>query len=818
MKRFLVYPLCLMPIGAWAATTFYYDVAGVCDGLFLNPNASLCTEAVSVVTVPTRASKTFGGYYIGDTKVIDNNGNILVDRSAASSVFNTAASLGTNVAHALPQYTQMGQTLVKHNDKWPDYHQGWYTCSTINWQNCNNGGDFVLPSAPYCWSSGTNPQNTGYDYVFNSWRTSNNKFYSASTTWAPNYPDGVGTGSNVINVGCTSAYLGPITNDISDNKVYPFACRLFPGTRDGTWSTTKSVDHGTITLDNSVPGYCTYNLQCDQGYHIIGIGDYTCSGTNCRNFSLDSLDLGSCVVDDTPAFTCPTVPSWSQYGTVTRTVGTDSCTYALDCDEHFMLYNANNQVSQLTSLTCNGNDCTDDWLPGVLSDYSCRIKLPTKDEVNNELSELDDHLRVIGVAEWPYEDYDKYLYNLACTDNYTLNPPSGNSTISGYRTASQVANSISTNFDCVAPAFTCPDVPSNWSQYGTVTRTVGTNSCTYTLNCNDDFNLYNRDNQTSNPQIITCNGNDCTDEWLSGVLLNYSCKLNCPTVDGFIPTHDNGDNRCTYTIPCDELFGDNYDLYRNGIKIADHTRLICEYNSSEPCTYENINNRLEEHSCRVHCPSRNELNTELAGMDNLTVTGVESWPNNDYERCNFTLGCTNNYTLDYGNTSGPNCVGSGCTLASVISSITSQYRCVAPTCPDASSFEHGDHVVISNYNLDDVTSCHYNVECDSAYELYQGDSFRYDPFSVTCNANIGCPQTMFSDYRCIIRCPVSVSNGDVKAGLSKRTLDTCSYNISCQYTGQTLTGTPNPMNVPRTGSTSDIENNVNQLLLWYSCD
>lgn len=305
MKRFLIYPLCLMPIGAWAATTFYYDAAGVCDGLFLNPNATMCSQAVTRVTTPTRASKSFAGYYIGNTRVIDNSGNVLIGRTAVPSLTDSNDS---DTARATAGFAGQDEILVNEHTVWNGQSNGWYSCSAISFQLCKEGENFYAPPAPNCWSINSWPTNTGYDYAFNSWRTWEGDFLAPSSqdSWSNPYPSGPATGDSSRATGCSAKVLGPLVNDgdvkVSKWKVYPFACKMLPGTRPNTWSTAYSVTNGKIVLNNSTPGECIYKLQCDDGYRVSGIATTQCNGTGCKaaHTSLGSIQsqLGTCEQDD----------------------------------------------------------------------------------------------------------------------------------------------------------------------------------------------------------------------------------------------------------------------------------------------------------------------------------------------------------------------------------------------------------------------------------------------------------------------------------------------------------------------------------------
>ena len=66
-----------MSVGAVASTTFYYDTTGQCStGLFLNPNATSCSQAVTKIVPPTVSGRSFKGYWANGTQVIDSSGNI----------------------------------------------------------------------------------------------------------------------------------------------------------------------------------------------------------------------------------------------------------------------------------------------------------------------------------------------------------------------------------------------------------------------------------------------------------------------------------------------------------------------------------------------------------------------------------------------------------------------------------------------------------------------------------------------------------------------------------------------------------------------
>ena len=91
MKKLSLISVLAVVVGtANAATTFSYETTGKCDGLFINPKAKTCAEAVTRVTTPSSSGKNFAGYYAGGRKVIDKNGHVLIGRVVAQSLFADA--------------------------------------------------------------------------------------------------------------------------------------------------------------------------------------------------------------------------------------------------------------------------------------------------------------------------------------------------------------------------------------------------------------------------------------------------------------------------------------------------------------------------------------------------------------------------------------------------------------------------------------------------------------------------------------------------------------------------------------------------------
>ena len=316
MKKIFIYPLFLLTGAAVASTTFYYDSTGQCSGLFLNPNATSCSQAVTKIVPPTTSQRqTFNGYWAGNTKVIDQNGNILVNGSTAANLFNNTDN---TTKKAQGQYNQNGFVTVIENTFWTGYQNNWYVCSGVQFNRCVIGENLVLPYAPNCWSFDTNPQTTGYDYLFVGWRTADGTLHPASSVgtggWSNPYPsEGAATGDSVIRTGCTDTYLGSgsVSSGTSDHKIYPFACKKFdrgsnyPASQRWVTEIDWPEGHGMLELEPVINGEhsgCTYVLACYEGFHspinnLIYIGD-GCGLASCSSWNFDGtivslLDVSS---------------------------------------------------------------------------------------------------------------------------------------------------------------------------------------------------------------------------------------------------------------------------------------------------------------------------------------------------------------------------------------------------------------------------------------------------------------------------------------------------------------------------------------------
>ena len=307
MKKIFIYPLFLLTGAAVASTTFYYDSTGRCSGLFLNPNATSCSQAVTKIVPPTTSQRqTFNGYWAGNTKVIDQNGNILVNGSTATNLFNNTDN---TTKKAQGQYNQNGFVTVIENTFWTGYQNNWYVCSGVQFNRCVIGENLVLPYAPNCWGYDTDPQTTGYDYLFVGWRTADGTKHLASSpqSWSNPYPsDGAATGDSVITGGCTDTYLGSgsTSSGTSDHKIYPFACKKFdrgsnyPASQRWVTEIDWPEGHGKLKLIS--PEYnsmCSYRLMCNDGYHLVHAGGarWGCEGSSCAADFFDGT-IGSLLI------------------------------------------------------------------------------------------------------------------------------------------------------------------------------------------------------------------------------------------------------------------------------------------------------------------------------------------------------------------------------------------------------------------------------------------------------------------------------------------------------------------------------------------
>ena len=444
----------------------------------------------------------------------------------------------------------------------------------------------------------------------------------------------------------------------------------------------ESIDAFAYTSGGTAVFTAGQNVDCK-----IGSGGFTSSGTSDDYY----------LVNLYPAAEAPTQPTMTQIQikyTVTLDDGTDGgmglgttgtvCTNTATC-------NVGASVALKQSLSCSGEtvsiskwarsngteisgfsaQCTEAALGPVTYNngtYSVTLTGTLGGGTNSFICpqniytpSASQHITVSG----PSQSNPPCTYTVSCANGYE-NLTGGSATVTCSDQQSCAALSF-TGYACTATqTFTCPDAPSNWDTYGSVTRTVGTNSCTYTLNCNTDFNLYNRDDKISKPKTITCNDDNCTDTWLSNQLSNYSCKLNCPTVA--------------------------------------------------------------------------EVNNELAGMDNLTVTGMTPWPDNNYAKCKYDIGCLNDYILNPQYSHTWSCGGDvACQIYNVVSGITSKFQCTAPTptftCPDPNDLQKPNVMTISAPTLDSSTqTCTYTLGCTSGYAIPM-DSPYGSPQTISCTGD-----------------------------------------------------------------------------------
>jgi len=529
MKRVLIYPICFISTCAIAKTTFYYETGGQCPAgtcLFLNPNATSCTQAISKITPPQSSqSGGFLGYWANGTKVIDKDGNILITSQTAANLFDNSDSDDRN---ATAVYGGDSQVAVLADTKWSaqNYYQNWYVCPSVSTLHCNVNQNLYFWPAPgvggNCWTFGTNPHNTGYDYTFNSWMDAGGHPHAASThsTWhdciVPSQNSScngsnVSTGDSSVSGGCTDQYLGSgaVSNGISERKIYPFACKLFHGTRSGTWTDSVNVENGKIVLDNSIPGKCTYELRCNKDYKAgdSGVSTISCQGNYCGTLNFNgnatSLITATCV---TAPLSCPqlTEPS-GVTATFIFSNGTE-CGYQVRCSNPNYTLNGGG-----STLTCLPNNCQ-----SQLNNYSCMAPTcPTAPNVPGGHGSVS--------TTTPDSDGNCH-YTLNCNDGYAM--PSGEINFTcAFNTCESALTNWVDGLQC-RKKINCADETS--IDHGTITGTAANNetACRYTVQCHAPAYVCNGSEDECASGGYVCDTNENCNVFLSGI----ECEFQCPSV------------------------------------------------------------------------------------------------------------------------------------------------------------------------------------------------------------------------------------------------------------------------------------------------
>lgn len=106
-------------------------------------------------------------------------------------------------------------------------------------------------------------------------------------------------------------------------------------------------------------------------------GTVTCTGsTNCTVAKLNQQFAGySC----TPTFSCPAVPTVDN-GVVSKTDGTNSCSYTLTCDTGFAVPGV-----AVTTYSCTGDNCTPANISNWANNLECKklISCPTPNTIEH---------------------------------------------------------------------------------------------------------------------------------------------------------------------------------------------------------------------------------------------------------------------------------------------------------------------------------------------------------------------------------------------------------------------------------------------------
>ena len=532
MKRVLIYPICFVSTCAIASTTFYYETGGQCPagtGLFLNPNATSCTQAISKITPPQSSqSGGFLGYWANGTKVIDKDGNILITGQTAANLFDNSDSDDRN---ATAVYGGDSQVAVLADTKWSaqNYYQNWYVCPSVSTLHCNVNQNLYFWPAPgvggNCWTFGTNPHNTGYDYTFNSWMDAGGHPHAASTR--PSWHDctvpsqnsscngsNVSTGDSSVSGGCKDTYLGSgaVSNGISERKIYPFACKLFHGTRSGTWVDSVNVTNGQIVLDNSTPGTCKYELQCNKDYKAgdSGTSTVSCSGTTCKtlNFNGNATSLITATCVEIP-LSCPQLtPPSGVTATFILSNGTE-CGYQVRCSNPNYTLNGGG-----STLTCLPSNCQNQ-----LNNYSCMAPTcPTAPDVPG------GH----GSVPTPAPDSDGNChYTLNCDTGYAM--PDDNNPNPSFECSFNSCNGLTgwvSGLQC-KKKISCPNATIS---HGVLTIEQANNEteCRYTVQCHAP--AYVCKNTSYCNDAFVCNSTDSCNVYAGLVPGLNLCEFECPSV------------------------------------------------------------------------------------------------------------------------------------------------------------------------------------------------------------------------------------------------------------------------------------------------
>ena len=400
----------------------------------------------------------------------------------------------------------------------------------------------------------------------------------------------------------------------------------------------KTVTLQSSNLENQT---CTYKVNCDTGYTVSSTTPLTCTGTGsgsdaCTREALAAKLNDYICTQQTPAVECPTKSDFAgyladQYMSITdpTPINDNSCKYTLSCTgSEYTL-----EPSAPGTVTCTSSECT---VSGVVSlitnqNYTCEYtpSCPTATEL--QLNVPDLNIKVNESSDCTYQ--------LSCNPGYTLSGGTGQITCNDI---SACVTAMS-GYQCM---LTCPSVPS--INNGTISKTDGINSCSYSLTCNDGYAVPDESANTT----YNCTGDGCTSTGVNSWANALECKqkltfLQCSAefaegddgqAGGITGVLSENDTKCTFTANCDLLLcdaGSLGDTYCAGAKTCD---------SVSDCAQ--LAQKYATVSCsNAECPSWEKVNEVLVPRlsSNYVASLVKNADGGTYD-CNYAVGtCVSGY-------------------------------------------------------------------------------------------------------------------------------------------------------------------------------
>ena len=653
-----------------------------------------------------------------------------------------------------------------------------------------------------CPTSGWNmPTGVGFNAPTQSGQTCT---YKAKCTNGGTLTGGNGTITCTGTSGCTMAYLTAQFGAYSCPTGSTAQC---PTTG---WNMQTGVGFNGPSLLGST---CTYTPKCTNGGTLYN-GDAVSNGATIT-CTLGGTGSAACTTDNLGTMfrpyycpvsvTCPSVGTFGNLANGTIAAPTkpnvSTCRYQLSCNTNYTLNGYN-------PIECSGDTCNTNYLSSQLQQRSCQsnsISCPSKPTITN------------GTVTTNHTS-TQCKYTLDCNDGYAEIGTPLTYTCTSSQCTQQNVNSWASELRC---QIQCPtNGLSSWSNHGSVNYSVTSdNSCKYEFGCDSGYSL-----SPSSPTAVTCTGtsgsNGCTSSWLTSKLASYSCQQNftCPSkadVSGMLPDHMLiseptllSGNKCKYTLSCQS---GGYTL-----NPSSPNTVTC---TGSQCTDGGVAALVEgTYTCNFTCPEV----SSLPQPNNATLTFIRQ----DGNSCDYRQTCDFGYKLSNGNSVAlPECSGSECfsNNYAYFTNFYNQHQC-AVACPNASEFHSNLMVGITNMNITNTVNCKYAVQCESSdYALfYNGVALQSTPVTKSCDrTDDECEYYLFNDYTCKPRCPDVIQSNYypvTATNISSQSNATyCAYDLSCNDYHLSVVEQPQPMMVPRTGSTTNIENTGKNMLSAYTC-